>query len=208
MSVAEPPVTPGADEARRWAVEELSKAEYSSGGESWLARILNWFSRLLDDLGSGVGGAFGPVGAILVGILIAVVIALVIWLVVGPLRRNRRSAGESALFEDDRDADTLDLDADRAARAGDWALAVMQAYRATVRRLAERALIDLTPGLTAHEAAVLGGDAVARLREPLLVDADVFDGVRYGHRDAGPDDYAHARATLASAAAAKAEVGA
>ncbi len=133
-------------------------------------------------------------------------LALIVWLVVGPLRRNRRRSVESELFEDDRDADALDDDAERAARAGDFATATMHAYRATIRRLAERSVIDLTPGLTAHEAAVLGGTAVADLADPLAVDAEVFDRVRYGHGGAAPEDYAHARDTLARASSAKAAV--
>ncbi|MDN4482648.1 DUF4129 domain-containing protein [Demequina lignilytica] len=206
MSVIEPPVVPGADEARRWAVDELAKEEYASGGESWLARVLDWFSRLLDGLGDGIGGAVGPWGAIGIGILVAAVLALIVWLVVGPLRRNRRRAVEAELFDDDRDAAALDDDADRAARAGDFATATMHAYRATIRRLAERSLIDLTPGLTAHEAAELGGGALAKLAVPLAADADVFDRIRYGHGGAGPEEYAHARATLERASTAKAAV--
>lgn len=206
MSVIEPPVAPGADQARQWAEEELSKAEYSSGGESWLARVMDWFARLLDGLSDGVGSFAGPWGAIGIGLAIAAVLALVIWLVVGPLRRNRRIAVDSALFDDDRDADALDQDAARAAREGEWAIATMQAYRATIRRLSERHLLDLTPGLTAHEAAGLGGAAAPALAQALSVDADVFDGLRYGHRGAGPEDYAHARATLAQAAATTAAI--
>lgn len=206
MSLVEPPITPDADQARRWAEDELSKAEYSSGGESWLARLMDWFARLLDGLGDGVGSFAGPWGAIGIGLAIAAVLAVVIWLVVGPLRRNRRVATESGLFEDDRDADALDQDAARAAREGDWATATMQAYRATIRRLSERHLLDLTPGLTAHEAAGIGGAAVPALADALAIDAEAFDGLRYGHRGAGPDDYAHARATLERAASATAVV--
>lgn len=206
MSLIEPPVVPGADEARRWAEDELAKSEYASGGESWLARVLDWFSRLLDGLSDGVGGAFGAWGAIGIGVVVAAVIALVVWLVVGPLRRNRRRTAASDLFEDDSDAATLDDEAARAARDGDWPLATVQAYRATIRTLAERSLIDLTPGLTAHEAAVLGGAAVPSLATALAVDADVFDRIRYGHGGAGPDEYAHARVTLDGAGRATAVV--
>ncbi|WP_062317653.1 DUF4129 domain-containing protein [Demequina maris] len=191
MSLDAPPLTPDADTARRWAVEELAKDEYREGGTSWLERILRWFSDLLEGIGQGVGGAAGPTGTVIAVLVGLALVALVLWLVVGPLRRSRRAAADETLFDDERGAAALSESARAAASSGDWTTATLDLYRALVRRLAERDVITLGPGLTAAEAAARAGAALPALASRLHADADAFDGIRYGHVPATEATYAH-----------------
>ncbi|WP_062518604.1 DUF4129 domain-containing protein [Demequina silvatica] len=196
MSLDAPPLAPDADTARRWAVEELAKDEYREGGASWLERITTWFQNLLDGIGGGIGGAAGPVGILIAVLVGAALVALILWLVVGPMRRSRRADAEATLFDDDRDADAIAAAARAAARAGDWTTATLDLYRALVRRLAERDVIALGPGLTAAEAAGQAAAALPPLAPRLHADADAFDGIRYGHVPATEATYAHVLETM------------
>ncbi|SEJ20904.1 DUF4129 domain-containing protein [Demequina mangrovi] len=208
MSLDAPPLTPDADTARRWAVDELAQPEYSQGGTSWLVRILDWFSGLFDDVSAGTGGGVGPVDIAIGAIIAAAVVALVVWLVVGPLRRTRRARTAQGLFEDDRTSAELERTAREAARAGDWAAATLDLYRALILRLGERGALAVSAGLTAAEAASLAGRAVPELSAALAVDAEAFDGIRYGHAPATEATFAHVSETFAAARRPRSAVGA
>ncbi|MDN4474902.1 DUF4129 domain-containing protein [Demequina sp. SYSU T00192] len=203
MSLDAPPLTPDAETARRWAVEELAKDEYRDGGTSWLERVLRWFSDLLEGLGDGVSGAAGPTGTVIAVAVGLALVALVLWLVVGPMRRNRRAAAEEGLFADERGAAALAEAARAAASSGDWESATLDLYRALVRDLAERDVIVLTPGLTAAEAAERAAAVLPALASRLRTDADAFDGIRYGHVPATEATYAHVLETMRACAGAR-----
>ncbi|WP_062386531.1 DUF4129 domain-containing protein [Demequina iriomotensis] len=196
MSIDAPPLTPDADTARRWAVEELAKDEYGQGGTSVLDRVLGWLLDLVDGIGNGIGGDAGTVGTTITAAVVAGLVALVLWLVVGPMRRSRARAKDAGLFEDDRSAAELETGARAAARAGDWQKATLDLYRALILRLAERDLVSLTAGLTAAEAAAEAALNLPALAGRLAVDADAFDGIRYGHVAASESTYAHVSGTL------------
>ena len=95
-----------------------------------------------------------------------------------PVGRSRRASGR--LFDDERDARALARAADAAAERGDWDTAVVERFRAIIRSLDERGLIEDYPGMTAHEAAALGSGALEALGEELTRAAALFDAVRYG----------------------------
>lgn len=206
MSVDAPPLTPDAETARRWAVDELAKDDYTQGGESWLTRISAWFLRMLEGFGDGVGGTLGAIGVIVAVAIGVALVAVVVWLVVGPLRRSRRSTVAGELFDDDRTADALEESARTAAAAGDWGAATADLYRAIIRRLADRDVIALSEGQTAHEAAAAAGDALPALAARIAVDADAFDRIRYGRRDAHEGDFRHAEETMRACASARRRV--
>lgn len=177
------PVTPDADTARRWLQEELLDPVYQDQ-PSLLMRFIDWLMGLFD----GVEVLdVNPVVASLVVAGVVLVVAVIAYLVAGPVRLSRRARTLAAVFEDDtRSATDLRAAADAAAAAGDWATAVVERYRAVVRSLEERVVLDPRPGRTAHEAA----DAAA-LRLPALADrlaggARLFDDVRYGKVAVGP----------------------
>ncbi|MPV37788.1 DUF4129 domain-containing protein [Georgenia subflava] len=175
------PVDPEAAEARRWAEEELAKAVYSDE-PSLLERALAWFLRLFE--GIGEIGLSAPPAVVPVLVVLAFVAVLVLALVVGGrVRRNRAVAGAASteLFEDDRSSAELARTADDAARRGDWATAVLERFRALIRGLDERAVLDDRPGLTAHEAAGLAAAALPEVADGLRWAGRLFDDVRYGH---------------------------
>ena len=183
------PVTPDAETARQWAADELAKAPYQPRGESLLDKILGWFGDALSSLGN-VGSGLGAGRAVLAIAVVALVVGGVVFAVVGPMRRARRSAREHLVFEDDaRDAATMRASAESAAKSGLWRLAVLERFRAVIRSLEERDLIPERPGMTAHEAADETARRFPDVRHLVGYASDVFDGVRYGNRDATAEDY-------------------
>jgi type IV secretory pathway VirB2 component (pilin) len=178
------PVDPDRETAHRWLLEELSQPEYSTA-PSLLERLLQWIGDLFDGLSLGEGRF--PLAFVLV--VVAVVVAAVAWWVAGPVRlTRRRRASVVVLGDDERSADELRAAADAAAARGDWSAAVLDRFRALVRSLEERVVLDERPGRTAQEAA---HDAAARL--PAVADelhraAGLFDDVCYGTLPARPED--------------------
>jgi hypothetical protein len=178
------PIVIGADEARHAAQQELSKRIYHSEDEPWLLRALNavlrWIGHLVDRAaGASPGGATGLV--LIVATL--VVIAIAFRLGLGPLARSARFVNEIA--EDKRlSADDYRARADELAGHGDYAGAVRERFRAIVRELEHRGVLDGRPGRTANEVAVEAGKILTALRADLLTAARLFDDVTYGGRAA------------------------
>lgn len=179
-AAAGPPLDPSADEARRWAEEELAKAIYDTG-PSLLERILTWLAQLWERLLATDGA-----GAVLLPVLILMIAALVVaaaLLLGGPLRRRRLRSVEPSmqvLDDDERGSEALRAAADRAARAGDYGTAVLERFRAIVRALDERGVLTDRQGRTAREAATQAGTAFPDQAGDLLAAGDLFDQVCYG----------------------------
>jgi hypothetical protein len=187
--VSDIPVTPDAETARQWAADELAKAPYQPHGKSLLERIMDWFDDALSNLGD-LGSGLGAGRAVLAIAVVAVIVGGVVFAVVGPMRRARRRAREHLVFEDDRrNAATIRASSEDAAKRGLWRLAVLERYRAVIRSLEERDLIPERPGMTAHEAAQETSRRFPDVRHLVVYASDVFDGVRYGNRDATAEDY-------------------
>lgn len=70
--------------------------------------------------------------------------------------------------------------AELAANRADWHQAVLERFRAIVRSLEERVIIDERPGRTAHEAATDAATALPGLAGELRDASMVFDDVCYG----------------------------
>jgi len=183
---AEPPVQPDAPTARGWAREELLNPAYHQQG-NLLSRLLHWILEQLNNL-PAVNLRPGVAGLVVAGVVALVL--LIAWRVAGPIRRSRRAAGARSVLDtqDARTAAELRAAADAAAAAGDYSLAVAERFRAVVRTLEERALLDERPGRTAHEAAADGGRMLPTAADDLLRAGTLFDAVVYGHRVAGPTD--------------------
>jgi hypothetical protein len=185
---AEPPVLPDADEARRWAVEELAKPEYRSAEPGWLDGLwrdfLDWLASL-----DGPPGVEGNIAAPLTGVVVAALIAAAI--IVARPRLNARTKNLQEVFDDDTSASAADYreSAAAAARQGDWSAAVVQCFRALVRDAEDRNILDARPGRTADEVArELAGVFVPEARR-LDWAARTFDRIRYGHGATGRTDY-------------------
>jgi hypothetical protein len=202
--VTDIPVQPDADTARDWAIRELAKDQYQDHGLSFSERVLRWIGDRLDDLFSifsiRVGGT--PVGAIVVIGVAAVIAYILIRVTAGPIRRSFHTRRTHSVFEDDlRTAAQMRSAANDAASRGDWNLAVLERFRAIVRSLEDRDLIDDHPGVTADEAAIETGRRFPDCRDRILEAAALFDSVRYGHAIATSEDDAalrHLDALLAS----------
>ncbi|MGO1318394.1 MAG: DUF4129 domain-containing protein [Cellulomonadaceae bacterium] len=182
------PVDPDAPTARRWLEEELTDPIYHQG-PGLVQRIVNWLAQQLDKL-LGVGDGLGDFWlAVVVAVAVAVVVVVAL-LVAGPVRRRRRAARSApVLGPEPRTAAELRAAASAHAASGRWREATLDRFRALVRALEERAVLDERPGRTADEAA-----AQARERFPAAADAlnraaRLFDDLLYGDRPAGPESY-------------------
>ena len=159
------PILIGRDEARRRAEQELAKAKYGSATPDWLTRALDRASALAerfiellarlaggpDGAGSGINWGF----LIAVGLLLAALV-IVVWRVGLPRWRRRSAAGA---VEADPTVQPTDYRAraESLAVAGDWRGAVRDRFRALVRELETRTILDVRPARTALETAVGAG---------------------------------------------------
>lgn len=187
--LTEVPVVIDRDDARRAAEAELAKHEYLTAQPNLWERAISW-------LGHGIAGLFeqasrvtpgGPLG-LLVLLAVVVLIVVVVRLRVGGMARANRVRRE--VFEDrSRGARDYRNAAEEAAAAGDFATAVRERYRAIVRELEERGVLDELSGRTADEAAREAGVRLPDSRDELLAAAALFDAVHYGGREASSVDY-------------------
>ncbi|WP_084073994.1 DUF4129 domain-containing protein [Demequina sp. NBRC 110052] len=202
-----PPVEPGADEARRWAEDELSKADYAAGA-SLMDRIAQALTDFLADLLSGEGsGSLEPLGYVLA--LLAVIAVLGgAFAIARPLLAARRRERSDVMEDETRSATELDAAARTAAAAERWHDAVVDGFRAIVRSAEERALIDPRPGRTAHEAAWDAGVAVPDAARALHAASRTFDEVRYSDVVATRAHYETVRAASEALALARPAVSA
>lgn len=200
----EAPLTPSADEAREWAEAELAKAIYNDE-PTLLERLLNWLAELWRELMSW-NESVGPVVLPLVVLAVAVLIVAAALLIGGPIRRRRaRQQGTSAavLDGDERTSGELRSAAEAAAAAGNHSLAVLERFRAIVRSLDERVVLEDRAGRTAHEAATEAGHGLPDSAPDLLRASGLFDAVCYGDLQAEPADYDQVVAVDEAVAAAR-----
>lgn len=185
---AEPPVLPAAEEARRWAAEELAKPEYREAAPGWLEELWKDFLDWLQSLdGSAADGTTVP--SPVIGIVIVVVIAAAV--IIAKPRLNPKARQAKDIFEPDSVLTPADYRqrAETSAAAGKWGDAVVDRFRALVRSAEDRTILDPQPGRTADEVA-------RELAAPFGAEADrlgkaavTFDAIRYGNRAAGAADY-------------------
>lgn len=190
-ALTEVPVEPGPDEARDWLLGELSKPPYQAARPTWfdiVARAIgDWFASLRVPDGSGLS-ALVP----LVVVLVVAALIVVAFLVFGRPRLNRRSrVAPGALFgqDDTRSAAELRASAARAAAAGDYRVAIEEAYRGLARGLGERTVVTTAPGTTAADFARRAARAFPGLQQEFAAGAALFDGVRYLERPGTREGY-------------------
>ena len=180
------PVEPDAATGRRWATEELLDPVYHEQ-RSLLRRLLDWIGEQL--AGLQTPAALSPV-AVLVVAAVIVAVVVVAFLVAGPVRLSRRGVSDRRVLDADdvRTSDEIRAAADAAAARGDWALAVLERFRALVRDLEERTVLDERAARTAHEAALAAAGRLPALGEDLVAAGRTFDDVAYGDVPATADD--------------------
>ncbi len=177
------PVDIDRDAARRAAEEELSDPKYRDARPGFLQQIGQWLGeqleKLLNSLSSDVpGGIFGVVLVVALLIVLVVVIRLRTGKMAGSARADRVVfGGQRKSAADYRRA------AGEAAAAGRFDDAVRDRFRAVVRALEERALLDSRSGRTADEAAAEAGLLLPNVADQLRQGGRLFDDVHYGGRE-------------------------
>lgn len=192
-ALMEPPVIPDRDEARRWAVEELSNPRYPDATPGWLEQMWRDFMDWLSSLDGGSGA--GPNIAVPLMVVLALVLIIAAIVFVRPRLNARRAKEAGDLYGNDRtvDAEGYRARAATAADGGNWPAAVVDQFRALVRSAEERDIIDARAGRTADEAAAQLGGVFGAAQAKLIAAAGVFDAVRYGDHPATRADYESVR---------------
>lgn len=181
------PIEVDPDAAREAAADELADPAYQAAEPSFVDRVLTWIGRRLADLLSFLGAGSGSLG-LLVLIGLAIVGYLVIRTRVGRIARRHRKKTVFAA-NTTRDAGDHRTAAERAAALGDLTTAVRERFRAVVRELETRGVLDERSGRTADECAALAAERLPDRAGELRAAATVFDDVVYGGRTATDADY-------------------
>ncbi len=191
--LADVPVGPDADTARRWAREELADPIYHE--QPNLVQIIwEWVTRQLAQLQASAA-SLDPLGLATLAVVVLVVVVVVGLLVAGPVRRARLARREpvAVLGDEVRSAVELRTAADALAAEERWSEAVLDRFRAIIRSLEDRAILDERPGRTAREAAEHAGARLPSGAADLASAARLFDAVCYGDVSADRDDDARLR---------------
>ncbi|MEO6529752.1 MAG: DUF4129 domain-containing protein [Specibacter sp.] len=197
------PVVPDADEARRWAQEELAHKAYQDAKPGLADRVVEFLRQALDDFLNGLKTVDGSLGlGIVVGV--AVIAILVIVFIIRP-RLNRKKAVPAAVFEGEQVLTSQQHGklAWAGAQAGDFGTAVSEQFRALVRSGEERDISAMAPGRTAVEVAAELALAFPANVSALRRAADLFNAVRYGNVPPTQDMYEELVATCQTLAATK-----
>lgn len=185
------PVTPDGPEARRWLLNELAKAPYQAARPTWFDLLAKAVKDWLASLFVPSNGSLAPV-LILVLVVVGVALIVIAFVLFGLPRLNRRSARGRELFgeTDRRGADALRRAAEAAATSEDWTTAIQELFRALARGLAERTILSVEPGTTAHAFGDRAASVYPAERERLVAAAAVFDRVRYLGGTGTAEEYA------------------
>lgn len=186
---ADVPVDVGRDEAREAAERELSDPIYHADDPSLVERVLDWLADRLGALLDGLSGvAPGGIAGVLVLLVLAVVAVVAIRLRAGKLVRTRR-VRDTVLGERVLTAAEHRTASEYALARGDHSTAVTERFRAIVRELEQRAMLEVRGGQTADEIAVAAGAVLPDHAVGMRDGARVFDDVYYGGRRAMAEQY-------------------
>ncbi|MCR6486556.1 DUF4129 domain-containing protein [Amycolatopsis sp. OK19-0408] len=178
------PVDIDRDAARRAAAEELTDPKYRDAQPNILQQIGQWLGDRLNELLNGLSSSFpGGVFGLALVLVLLIVLVVVIRLRTGKIARAARA--ERTVFGGTRRQSAGDYRraAAEAAAAGRYDDAVRDRFRAVVRALEERALLDVRSGRTADEAAAEAGLLLPNVADALRRGARLFDDVHYGGRE-------------------------
>lgn len=206
MSPLDVPVDPAPPEATQWLLDELARPEYAAAQPTIVDLVGRAIADWLNGILSGSSGA-PPLLALVIGLAVVAAIVVVAIVFGGRVRLARRAAAPHDLFDGDERRSARDL-RDAAAEAawrGDWAAATADAYRAIARGAAEREIVAVVPGMTAHGFATIAAGAFPMEAAALADAADAFDAVRYLGRAGSEEDYRAVAALGARLDAARAE---
>ena len=177
------------DTAREEAERELRKNDYHLTDESPVQRAIDWlFDRLNELFENAVSVTPGGLPSLLLIVVVLVAMAVALRLGLGPAGlvdalTDRRRGARATTPEEYRE------EAERLAADGAFKEAVRARFRAIIRELELRAVLDERPGRTAGEIAREGGAAVPAIAGDLRSVAATFDRLWYGDKPAGAADY-------------------
>lgn len=179
-TLATSPVQPDGPEGRQWLLDELAKPVYVAARPSWWDQLVNGFWEWLNTL-EAPALSDGGIWLLVAGIVVVTGLIVAAFLIFGRPRINRRSSARDGLFgaDDRRSASEMRAAGASAAARADWASAIEEEFRAIARELADRTVVALTPGTTAHGFAEQAMLAVPVEGTGLATAARIFDGVRY-----------------------------
>jgi Domain of unknown function (DUF4129) len=185
------PVDVDRDEAREAAARELADPVYAAAEPSFVDRTLRWLGRVIAELFTGVAvvAPGGLAGLAVLAVLVALVVVIV-RLRTGRIARGARSRPE-VFAGRPRSADEHRRAAELAAQRGDLAEAVRERFRAIVRELERRGVLEELSGRTVDEIATQAGLALPGRAPEFHTAARIFDEVVYGDRPATVDGYRH-----------------
>lgn len=185
------PLAPDRDEARQWAERVLSDPAYAAAEPNFIDRIARAVVDFFENLFmTRLSGEWGPAFAVVVAIIVAVLIVagVLIW---GRPRAAARARRAPALFgeTEGRTAAELRRDAADAAARDEWDEAIVLRFRALVRGLEERTLVDVAAGTTVHGFARTAALAFPAEAQRMDAAATAFDDVRYLRRPGTDEIY-------------------
>ncbi len=173
---------PGRQEAREWAIRELSGREYQEARPSLITRALTWMGDHISGW-QGPGGPGAGTGAVIAVTVVALIVSLAVWRS-GGLHRTARSHSGPALDGAPASSAQHYAAADQAASARDWNTAVAERFRGIARALEERTILSAQRGRTADEIAIAAAAVLPALGAEFTSAARIFDDVWYGGQGA------------------------
>jgi Domain of unknown function (DUF4129) len=178
------PLAPDRATAREWLLHELSDPDYVPGSGPW-ARIRSILN--------GLGLSPSTLLWLLLGVIVLSAAVGVLLFAGLPQRGARRRTGSAGASDDDRSEPASAADfrarAERAAAEHRFSQAVLDRFRAIVRSLEERAVLETRPDRTADEAAREAAALLPDRGAELASAALMFDDVCYGGRAGTPAGY-------------------
>lgn len=184
--IAEPPLAPTPDEARRELRRELVDPQYYD--QDLVQRVLDWLQRRIDSTVEGASSIPALTWLAATFIALALGAALVLLLSRARLTARRHDARGAVLTGESVTAAELRSRAERARREGRFAEAVLDGFRSLAVQQVERGRLDDAPGSTAHEVAVALAAQHPGQREEIEHGARLFDAVLYGDRPATAEE--------------------
>jgi hypothetical protein len=183
----------GPAEARRRAVEILSRPEFRPPPRPLVQRLLDALGDLMDRVLRGVGGGSPVLAWMAVGV-VAALLGVVLWRGVRALQRDPGSRGGVAV--DGRRRPAADWRAEAAAHeaAGRWRDALRCSWRATVADLAARGLLEEVPGRTTGEYRAGVARSLPAGADPFSRATRLFEDAWYAAVEVGPAESAEVRA--------------
>lgn len=185
------PIDVGREEAQRQAAEELAKAKYPQMPQNvrdLLNGVYEWLGELLRNILAGpINGGTVNIVWLIFAVIVVGGIVLIVWKV-GLPRLNRHRDAEVGLDDATSPEQYRDL-AEEAAARRDWRLAVRERFRAMVKELEVRTVVERRPARTAYETAASAATELPDARASLEHSAWLFNETVYGRRRATDADY-------------------